>query len=107
MTPLYPNDLVWTMTAGSNHINAEVPFDDYLSQGALVLAPMNDRLKMVPHGVREVPGSAPVLGVCKTRRENGMEHTGSPAESSAIRHQGYDARSPVGALHRRRYLPAK
>ncbi|MEO1082703.1 MAG: LamG-like jellyroll fold domain-containing protein [Acidobacteriota bacterium] len=74
MTPLYPNDVVWTATAGSNHVLGEVPFDDYLSQEALVLAPMNDRLRMVPNWVREAPGAAPVAGVHHVRRDNGMDH---------------------------------
>ncbi|MEO1370017.1 MAG: hypothetical protein AAFX50_22780, partial [Acidobacteriota bacterium] len=83
MMPIYPNDLVWTVTAGSNRVNGEVPFDDYLSRDALVLAPMNDRLKMVPSWVREVPGQATAVGVYGSRRENGMDQAMQVCEKGA------------------------
>ncbi|MEQ9501685.1 MAG: LamG-like jellyroll fold domain-containing protein [Deltaproteobacteria bacterium] len=71
-TPLLPGDVVWTMTAGSNHVNAEVSFDDYLTEGALIIAPMNDRLQMKQRWINQYgePGGLNYW------RNNGMSFNG-------------------------------
>ncbi|TNE92829.1 MAG: hypothetical protein EP330_00140 [Deltaproteobacteria bacterium] len=65
LVPITPGDVVWTVTAGKNHVNGEVVFDDYLMEGGLVVAPMNARLK-------GVPSSSDAGAPLAFRRENGM-----------------------------------
>lgn len=71
LAPITPADVVWTMKAGSNQALGEIAFDDYMTRGSLIIAPMNDRLKLV------TSKHSPKLSNFK--RENGM-HQSSPAD---------------------------
>lgn len=87
MTPLLPRDVVWTMTFGSNAKNGEVAFDDFMTDGAIIVAPMNASLDPVPAWTRVVNGQT-IQGRKTFRRRNGMTLASNAQDSETEQFNG-------------------
>ncbi|MEX1368178.1 MAG: hypothetical protein AB1Z98_33925, partial [Nannocystaceae bacterium] len=95
LTPLLPADVVWTVTTGGrgegNSVIGEVPFDDYLMWGSMIVAPMNDRLQGLDSAYEHPAGVLNQGGPDTWRRRNGMSlHAANPGASQNEEYTGTD-----------------